>query len=78
MNRAVRRKAGNKQHVATYNFTKEGLDEEVRKRVKEQYKELRNEIVRDVVNKTFATFCVSLHDLYGFGPYRINKLLQKS
>ena len=50
MNRAERRRAGKKDKVVTYNYTKEQLDALVRAKVKEEVVTIRKQATEDAVD----------------------------
>ena len=58
---------------ARYNRVSKSFRKEIRAEVAEHFKEQSNDMTRRV----FKLFCVSLHQEFGFGKDRLNRLIAK-
>lgn len=58
---------------ARYNKISNSFRKDIRAKVKEEFKEQSNNMTRRV----FKLFCVSLHQEFGFGKDRLNRLIEK-
>lgn len=79
-NRKERRKRKNKQHIPTYNYTKEQLDAYAAKRVASVINNIREDLYKDVEDKIFEALLglpiLVLHDKFGFGRKRLGRFIQ--
>jgi hypothetical protein len=58
---------------ARYNKVSNSFRKDIRAKVEEEFKEQSNNMTRRV----FKLFCISLHQEFGFGKDRLNRLIAK-
>lgn len=73
MNRQARRKNKDTTKVATYNLTMDQIQEHIRQHTEG----LREKIQHETVSAVTSVFLVCLHDEYGFGRVRMQRLLHR-
>lgn len=80
-NRKERRRAGNKEKVPTYNLTMPAMKQIIDAEVKKQVETIRNEAAVKAIDftlsQTVGVFMVSVHDEFGFGKERLDRLIKR-